>query len=95
DEIEVPVVGGAKSRLRVPPGTQSGKVFRLRDKGVPELRGSGRGDMLVKVRVDIPTQLTDEQRALMDKLAKSFGIDLNGKDDKGFIGKVKDALGVD
>ncbi len=94
DEVEIPLVGGTQHRLRIPPGTQSGKVFRVRDKGVPELRGGGRGDMLVRVRVDIPSQLTDEQRALMDKLAKSFGIELN-RDDKGFIGKVKGALGVD
>lgn len=95
DEIEVPVVGGSKAKLRVPPGTQSGKVFRLRDKGVPYLRGNGRGDMQVKVKVVIPTQLTDEQRALLVQLAHSFGIKLNHHDDKGFFGRVRDALGVD
>jgi len=95
DEIEVPVVGGDTYRLRIPPGTQSGKVFRVRDKGVPFLRGNGRGDMLVKVKVDIPTHLTDEQRALMEKLAKSFGINISNNGDKGFLGKVKGALGVD
>ncbi|MCL5264048.1 MAG: molecular chaperone DnaJ [Chloroflexi bacterium] len=95
DEIELPVVGGAKTRLRIPPGTQSGKVFRLRDKGVPYLRGSGRGDMQVKVKVEIPTRLTDDQRALMQQLAQSFGITPNHHDDKGFFGKVKDVFGVD
>ena len=94
DEVEVPVVGGGTAKLRIPPGTQNGKVFRLREKGVPYLRGNGRGDMLVKVKIGIPTQLTDEQRALMEKLARSFGIDV-ARDDKGFLGKVKGALGVD
>jgi molecular chaperone DnaJ len=95
DEIEVPVVGGGSAKVKVPHGTQSGRVFRLKEKGVPYLRGNGRGDMQVKVRVGIPSQLTDEQRVLMLQLAKSFGIKLNGRDDKGFIGKVKDAFKVD
>ena len=95
DEIEVPVVGGSQAKLKIAPGTQSGKVFRLRDKGVPYLRGSGRGDMQVKVKVAIPSHLTEEQRGLLMQLANSFGIKLNHHDDKGFFGKVKDALGVD
>jgi molecular chaperone DnaJ len=93
DEIEVPVVGGSTARLRIPPGTQSGRVFRMKDKGVPYLQSSGRGDMQVKVRVLIPSQLTDEQRALLVQLARSFGVKLNHPDEKGFLGKVKDVLG--
>ncbi len=95
DEIDVPVVGGGAAKLRVPPGTQSGKVFRLRDRGIPYRRGVGRGDMQVKVKVVTPTQLTDEQRQLLVQLARSFGVHLSHHDDKGFLGKVKDVLGVD
>ncbi|MBI4321015.1 MAG: molecular chaperone DnaJ [Chloroflexi bacterium] len=95
DEVELPVVGGDRTKLRIPAGTQSGKVFRVKDKGVPYLRGNGRGDMQVKVRVNIPNQLTDEQRQLVLQLAKSFGIGLAHHDDKGFFGRVKDALGVE
>ncbi|MBI2952945.1 MAG: molecular chaperone DnaJ [Chloroflexi bacterium] len=95
DEIEVPVVGGSTAKIKIPPGTQSGKVFRLKDRGVPHLRGGGRGDMQVKVKVVVPTQLTDEQRNLLMHLARSFGIRLARADEKGFFGKAKDALGID
>jgi molecular chaperone DnaJ len=72
-EVEVPTIDKTSVRLRIPSGTQNGKVLRLRDKGVPHLRGSGRGDQLVRVRVEIPQALTDEQRRLFRELARTFG----------------------
>jgi molecular chaperone DnaJ len=72
-EVEVPTIDKEPSRLKVPAGTQTGKVLRLRDKGVPHLRGHGRGDQLVRVRVEIPQSLTDEQRRLFRELARTFG----------------------
>ncbi len=71
-EISVPTVDG-KVKVKIPAGTQSGKIFRLRGKGVPHLNSYGRGDQLVKVVVETPVNLTSEQRELLkrfDKLSK-------------------------
>jgi molecular chaperone DnaJ len=71
-EIEVPTIDG-KAKLRIPPGTQSGTIFRLKGKGMPRLRGFGRGDELVRVIVKTPTNLTDRQRRILLELAKELG----------------------
>ncbi len=84
-EIEVPTLDGAAT-LRVPEGTQPGALFRLKGKGMPRLRGGGKGDMRVKVKVVVPKKLNQRQRELLEEL-ESIG------DDKGFFDKVKDALG--
>ena len=78
DEVEVPTVDGTPARLKIPAGTQQGKVLRVRDRGVPHLRGGGRGDELVRVRVVIPQDLTEEQRRLFHELAVSFGTPVAG-----------------
>ncbi|MDL1901566.1 molecular chaperone DnaJ [Anaerolineae bacterium CFX9] len=76
DHLVVPTVDG-DVELTIPPGTQTGRVFRLRGKGVPRLRSdgsnSGRGDQLVYVQVEVPTRLTDEQRVLFEQLAATMG----------------------
>ncbi len=95
DEVAVPNVDGTEVKLRIPPSTQSGKTLRIKERGVPHLRGSGRGDMLVHVRVATPSHLTDEQRALLYQLAKSFGTPISTPDGRNFFDKVKDAFGVD
>jgi len=95
DEVSVPTVDGDQAKVRIPPGTQSGKKVRLKERGVPYLRGSGRGDMLVHVRVVVPTHLTEEQRSLLLQLAKSFGTPIAQADGRGFFDKVKDVFGVD
>ncbi len=100
DEIEVPTLepDGSKSPLSIPPGTESGKVFRLRDLGVPILdrrgRGThnGRGDMRVMVHVAIPKKLTDEQRSLFKKLGESLGKEIVPQNKQGFWSNVKDAF---
>ncbi|MEK7214347.1 MAG: molecular chaperone DnaJ [Chloroflexota bacterium] len=92
--LTVPTIEGP-AEIKIPPGTESGELFRLRGKGVPHLQGSKRGDELVKVRVDIPNQLTDEQRRLLTELAKTFE-PIGGpssQEDKGLFGKLKDVLG--
>jgi molecular chaperone DnaJ len=95
DKINVPTVEG-NVEIIIPAGTQTGKVFRLRGKGIPRLRGdgtnSGRGDQLVYIQVEIPTKLTDEQRRLFEELARTMGSgemqpQPNGK---GFFDRVKD-----
>jgi molecular chaperone DnaJ len=91
DEIEVPTLDG-QVKLRIPEGTQPGAVFRVKDKGIPHLRGHGRGDQHVKVKVVIPKKLTDRQRELLTDFSKADGEDIN-PEQKGFFKKVKDVLG--
>ncbi len=67
-EIEVPTLNGA-ARLKVPPGTQSGTVFRLRGKGMPNVHGHGRGDQHVRVMVEVPSKLSRAARAKLEELA--------------------------
>ena len=83
-EIEVPTLDG-KVKLEIPEGTQTGTTFRLRGRGFPKLRGYGKGDQHVRVKVSTPTRLNKEQRELLQKLAESFG---EGEEKKGFFGKV-------
>ncbi len=71
-ELEVPTLNG-RVKLKVPAGTQSEKVFRLRGKGIKPIRGGAVGDLLCKVRVETPVNLTSDQRELFEQLAESFG----------------------
>ena len=71
-EVAVPTLYG-DSKLKVPAGSQTGKIFRMKDKGIPRLHGMGRGDELVVLRVVTPESLTREQRKLFEDLAKSLG----------------------
>ncbi|HEX3047137.1 MAG TPA: molecular chaperone DnaJ, partial [Bacillota bacterium] len=80
-----------KVELKIPEGTQHGTSFRMRGHGITQLRGHGRGDHHVRVKITVPTKLSGEQRELLKKLALSFGED-PGADEKGFMGKVKDAF---
>jgi molecular chaperone DnaJ len=68
-QVEVPTLEG-KVRMRIPPGTQGGRVFRMRGKGAPVLQGTGRGDQHVTIVIEVPQQLTDTERRLVDGLAK-------------------------
>jgi molecular chaperone DnaJ len=92
DEIKVPTVDGEES-LKIPPGTQSGKVFRMRAHGVPHLRRSGRGDQLVVTHVAIPKKLTNEQHELMEQLASTLGRETIAQREKSLLGQLRDALG--
>lgn len=77
--------------LKIPEGTQHGTSFRMRGHGIPHLRGHGRGDHFVRIKVAVPSRFTGEQRELLKKLALSWGE--NPGEDKGFVDKVKDAFG--
>jgi molecular chaperone DnaJ len=90
-EVPVPTVDG-NEMLRIPPGTQPGKVLRLRGKGVPYLRSSGRGDQLVVINVAIPKTLTVEQRSLFEQLATSLGSEVRPQE-RSFLDWLKDTLG--
>jgi len=91
DEITVPTLDG-EEKLRIPPGTQPGKVFKLRNKGIPVLNRNSRGDQLVTVNVQIPTQLTEEQKALLETLGKTMGTEIKIQE-RSFLDKLKDMLG--
>ena len=91
DEIEIPTLDGTE-RLAIPAGTQTGETFRLRSKGIPYLRGGGRGDQLVTVYVVTPKKLTPEQRRLFEELAKTLGTEVIPQGEKGFFERLKDVL---
>ena len=76
--------------LVVPAGTQTGRVFRLRDRGVPHVNDRGRGELLVRVVVDTPSSLSGEEAELVRKLAALRGDDV-APEDKGFISKIRSA----
>lgn len=90
-EIEVPTLEG-KVKMKLAPGTQSGSVFRLKGKGVPDVRGYGRGDELVRVTIETPRKLTARQRELLEEFAKLSGEDVQPMT-KGFLDKVKEMFG--
>ena len=89
-EIEVPTLEGGVS-LKVPAGTQSGKIMKLSGKGIPDLQGRRRGDQLVVVNVETPTRLTSRQKELLEEFAKEGGEAVNPIS-KGFFEKVKEML---
>lgn len=92
DEIEIDSLDGPVV-FRVPSGTQSGQQFRLRGKGVPDLRGGERGDQLVTVQVVVPKKLTDNQQVLFEQLASSLGKEVTQQpNNRGFFDRVKDAF---
>jgi len=90
-EVEIPTVDGP-AKLKIPAGTQPGKVLRLRGKGVPHLRGNGRGDQLVIVNIDIPARLNNDQRKLFEQLAKSLGSEVRPQE-RSFLDWLKETLG--
>ena len=85
--IELPTLFG-KGSLKIPPGTQSGTTFRLREKGMPSLRGGKQGDQLVRVQVEVPQSLSAEQRKILEEFARISG-DAAEPTSKGFFEKAK------
>lgn len=86
-QIDVPTLEG-KVKMRIPAGTQSGKVFRLRGKGIPVLGGYGKGDQLVKVIVEVPEKISKRQRQLITELAAEMGEEVHPQQ-KSFLDKLK------
>ena len=91
-ELKVPTVDGQDETLRVPAGTQPGKMFTIKGKGVPLLRHNGRGNQNVIVNIDIPKKLSPEQRELFEKLALTLG-DKPQPRSRGFFDWLNDTLG--
>ena len=92
DEVEVPTLEGPM-KVQVKPGTQSGEVIIFKGLGIPYVRGSGRGDMLVRLNVVTPTHLSEEQRQLLRQLGASLGTEELPHEDRGLFDKIRDALG--
>jgi molecular chaperone DnaJ len=90
-EIKVPTLKG-EERVRIPEGTQTGSVFRIRNKGLPSLESRGQGDLYVSVHVVTPAQLTREQRRLIEMLYESTRVE-NKPVHRRVTEKVKDIFG--
>ena len=69
--IEIPTIDGGKAKIKIPSGTQSGKQFRLKGKGMPYMRGSGTGDLYVQVNIEVPVSLNKEQKELLEKFRET------------------------
>ncbi len=92
-QIEVPTIDG-RAKIKIPPGTQSGKIFRLKGKGFPDINGYGKGDQLVLVKIWTPTELTEEERAAIETLRKSQSKNIEpgeeARKEKSFFDKISD-----
>jgi molecular chaperone DnaJ len=94
DEFTIPTLDAKEISLKIPAGTQSGRIIRLRGEGVPFLREHGRGDLQVHVKVRTPVDLTEEQKKLLRQLGSTFGSSTNTPaENKSFFDKVKDVFG--
>ena len=91
-EVEVPTLDGPVT-LRIPEGTQPGTTFRLKGKGMPRLRGVGRGDQRVKTKITIPKRLNQRQKELLEEFARLSGEKVSPGEQKGFINRFRDAFG--
>ncbi|MHB0877060.1 MAG: molecular chaperone DnaJ [Anaerolineae bacterium] len=91
--VSVPTLEGEEP-VKIPAGTQSGRVVRLRGKGVPHLQRSGRGDQVIVVRVMTPTNLTPRQKELLEELAESLGDGNVVHDEPSFLERMKGVLGI-
>ena len=88
--IDIPTLDG-KVRVKIEPGTQPGKILRLKNKGLPEVNSYQKGDLLINVNVWVPQNLSREERQMMEKFSESVNFQPNPKDkDKGFFSKMKD-----
>jgi molecular chaperone DnaJ len=92
-EVEIPTLSG-KARLKIDPGTQSGRILRMREKGIPSLNGRSAGDQLVRVNVWVPTKLTREEKGQLQELSKSDNFspkpgDKSAHSDKSFFSAIR------
>jgi len=91
DEIKIPTLEG-EAVLKIPTGTESGKIFKLKGKGVPVLGSNRRGDLHIRVKLHVPKKITDKHRAALEKL-KELDQEAMGSENKSFFDKVKEMFG--
>jgi molecular chaperone DnaJ len=89
-ETEVPTLTDGKVVMKIPPGTQSGKLFRLKGRGISDLHGYGKGDEIVRVNVETPTNLSSEEKRILADFARSRGEDISAS--SSFTDKIKRAF---
>ena len=88
--VDVPTLTG-KVKIKVPPGTPAGKIFRLREKGLPSVQAYGKGDQLININIWTPKTLTPEEKELMEKLRTMPNFQPNpGTKEKGFFERMKE-----
>ena len=75
--VEVPTIDGGKAKVKVPAGTQNGKQFRLREKGMPMMRSKNYGDLYIQAITEVPTSLTKEQKNLLEQFKKLENLKTN------------------
>jgi len=91
-QVEVPTIDG-RAKIKIPAGTQSGKIFRLKGKGFPEVNSYSRGDQLIHVNIWTPQNVTSEEKDMLEKLGSSPNFQPQpGKTEKSFFDKVKEAF---
>jgi molecular chaperone DnaJ len=88
-EVEVPTIDGGKTRVKVPEGTESGKQFRLKSKGMPVLRSKQKGDLYIQVEVETPKSLTRKQRDLLKEFEKASN-EATNPESSGFFARVRE-----
>ncbi len=88
--VEIPTID-AKAKIKIEPGTQSGKVLRLKGKGLPDVNSYGRGDLLVEISVFTPTSLSSEEKKMLEQMRESRNFEPNpAKKEKGFFDRMKE-----
>lgn len=91
-QVEVPTIDG-RAKIKIPAGTQSGKIFRLKGKGFPEVQGYQKGDQLIHINIWTPQQVSSDEKAALEKLANSNNFKPSpGKSDKSFFERLKEAF---
>ncbi|MDB5191512.1 MAG: chaperone protein DnaJ, partial [Segetibacter sp.] len=91
-QAEVPTIDG-KAKIKIPPGTQSGKIFRLKGKGFPEVNGYQKGDQLIQVNVWTPQNVNNDEKSMLEKLSDSNNFQPHpSKNEKSFFEKIKEAF---
>jgi molecular chaperone DnaJ len=87
--IEVPTLGGARARITIPKGTQTGRQFRLKGKGMPVMRSNGQGDLYIQATIETPVNLTKAQQELLRQF-ESEGSARTNPESESFLSKVKE-----
>ena len=88
--IEIPSVDGRKLELKIPAGTQTGHRLKIKNEGMPELQGTGRGDLWIEIKVETPVNLNKKQKELLEEFRKASGESNCQPEEKSFINKIKD-----
>ena len=90
--VEVPTIDG-KAKIKIPAGTQSGKIFRLKGKGFPEVNGYAKGDQLIQVNIWTPQHLSNDEKSMLEKMNNSQNFKPQpDKNDKSFFEKIKEVF---